>query len=61
MLAARPAGTQGVSSPCSNHHSTKNNTAEAAVAAVIKPDTDGGRAGPCGLIDSPRIPEFLRG
>jgi len=45
-LAAKPAGIQGFSSPCSSHHSRKNNAAEAPAAAVIKPDADGARTGP---------------
>jgi hypothetical protein len=34
-LAARPAGTHGVSSLCNSHQRTKNNAAEAAAAAVM--------------------------
>jgi hypothetical protein len=49
MLAAKPAGTQGVSSFCNIHQRTKNNTREAAAAAVMKPEADGGRTGPRGL------------
>jgi hypothetical protein len=44
-LAAKPAGTQGVSSLCNIHQRTKNNAAEAAAAAVIYPETDGMRKG----------------
>lgn len=46
-LAARPAGTHGFSSLCNIHQRMKNNAADAAAAAVIKPDTEGVRAGPC--------------
>jgi len=60
-LAAKPAGTQGFSSLCNIHQSTKNNVAEAAPAAVIKPDADGARAGPFDPVneDSRRSPDPL--
>src|SRR5260370_39344425 len=51
-LAAKPAGTHGFSSPCSIHQSTKNKAAEAAAAAVIKPDADAGRSGPRGFANA---------
>jgi hypothetical protein len=34
-LAANPAGTQGVSSSCNIHQSTKNKAAAVAVAATM--------------------------
>ena len=56
-LAARPAGIQGVSSPCNIHQSRKNNAAEAPAAAVMNPDPDVARAVPRepGKEDSRRI------
>jgi hypothetical protein len=60
-LAAKPAGIQGFSSPCNIHQSTKNNAADAAAAAVIKPDTECARAGPLDPVneDSRRLPDPL--